>query len=238
MVGGESLVIRLGWCTLIKNRFAIGAERSIVEALRPHPGQEVTGAIFSTYSVDLVAVLAILLGLSSIDATEVEADATDLHRALFRVGKRMLILCQRGRVRSPRSYRRARILAALDRTLVEVPFDERNRSWHAKLALVAYKSKVVAQTADITEWRLWLGSRNLTRSTDLDFGLMMVGYSSPNGGKAEHGGDIPGLSSALVSILGSGGHRVRDVLATMLALPRQAQPRHTVPTLPCLVNQI
>ena len=51
----------------MNNGFSIGAERSIVDSLRPRPGQEVIGAVFSTYSLDLVALLAVLLGLSGID---------------------------------------------------------------------------------------------------------------------------------------------------------------------------
>ena len=188
----------------MNNRFSIDAERSIVDALRPRPEQQVVGAIFSTYSLDLVALLGMLLGLSGIDCTEVDADPTDLHRSLFRLGKRIVVLCQRGRIRSPESYRRARILSALDRTVVEVPFDERRRSWHAKLALVAYKSTGVAQEA-VTEWRFWLGSRNLTRSNDLDFGLMLVGTPSRNPKMSNKDAFIPGLTSALATLLSSGG---------------------------------
>jgi hypothetical protein len=192
----------------MKNHFSIEAERSIVEALRPQPGQEVVGAIFSTYSLDLLALLGVVLGLSGIDCTEVDADPIDLHRSLFRLNKRIVVLCQRGRIRSPGSYRRARILSALDRTIVEVPFDERRRSWHAKLALVAYTAKDSMGKEMATEWRFWMGSRNLTRSTDLDLGLMLVGHPTSQGKPAA----IPGFRSALATLLRCGGNRVRNIL--------------------------
>ena len=49
----------------------------------------------------------------------------------------------------------------------------RNRqSWHPKLALVGYESP-----SNERSWRLWIGSRNLTRSRDLDLGLVVDGES-------------------------------------------------------------
>ena len=46
----------------------------------------------------------------------------------------------------------------------------RSCSWHPKVALVCYLDESGAH-----EWRFWIGSRNLTGSTDLDAGLLIIG---------------------------------------------------------------
>src|ERR1700748_159183 len=132
--------------------FSVEHERSLVEALRPRSDQSVLAAVFSTYSLDLLALLSAVLGLSGLDCSEMDADPIDLNRSLFMLNKKVLVLCQLGRIRAPKTAWRARVLSMLDRTIVEVPFDERQRSWHAKLALVAYGRKSGPRVA--TEWRL------------------------------------------------------------------------------------
>ena len=56
----------------------------------------------------------------------------------------------------------------LDQFVVEKGYDEDRESWHPKLALVGYESASGDRC-----WRLWIGSRNLTRSRDLDLGLVI-----------------------------------------------------------------
>ncbi|WP_157063881.1 hypothetical protein [Methylobacterium tarhaniae] len=74
-------------------------------------------------------------------------------------------MVQRGRIARPSKLP---VLAGiLDQFVVGIPYDEEHRSWHPKAALVRYASDRG------TMWRLWLGSRNLTRSTDLDAGLLL-----------------------------------------------------------------
>lgn len=209
----DTTPVGLGWCQMSAD-FAVKAEHSIVEALRPRPDQRVLAAVFSTYSLDLVALLSALLGLSGLDCTEFDADPVDLNRSLFRFNKKVIVLCQRGRIRCPKSVTRARTLSALDRTVVEIPFDERKKSWHAKLALVAYGEKTTAR--EPAEWRLWIGSRNLTQSNDLDIGLMLVGTPAKNG-EAKEGSRIPGLVTSVMELLRPGGERVRHVLSLLTA---------------------
>jgi hypothetical protein len=63
--------------------------------------------------------------------------------------------------------------------------DENVSSWHPKVALVRYQS-----TEDMTDyqWRVWIGSRNLTRALNWDSGLILVSRSD---GKGRH---IEGLA--------------------------------------------
>src|SRR5262249_9348173 len=58
-----------------------------------------------------------------------------------------------------------------------VNLDERESSWHPKLAL----AKQYAEDNKATQWRLWIGSRNLTRDLSWDIGLALVGQPGGQG---------------------------------------------------------
>jgi len=166
-------------------------EFSLVDALRPTSGQQVCGMVISTFSLDLIALLALMRGLGGVEAeSDSENLAGDL-RAIFRLMPRVLVICQRGRVKPPSIIGRARRLALID-SVREVGFDERAASWHAKFVLTAYSG------AEGPEWRLWLGSRNLSRSTDLDYGILLLATPSAHGKKAK---PVPGLAAALGGLL-------------------------------------
>ena len=87
---------------------------------------------------------------------------------------RFRVVCQAGRVAVPTWGTSTLVLA--DHWIREVRHDGNKRSWHAKLALVRYKS-MEAPDSD-AEWRLWLGSRNLTRDTSWDSALTALGKIS------------------------------------------------------------
>jgi hypothetical protein len=78
--------------------------------------------------------------------------------------------------------------AVLDQFIREINLDERQQSWHPKLALVRFASG---------DWRLWLGSRNLITAVNRDFGLLLTSTDDP---KALNAAAIPGV--------GELGHRL------------------------------
>lgn len=171
---------------------------AVLDALAPEPGWETDLALFSSYSVDLVAVAAIIVALAGEGEDHEQLREASLARACFRMRDRFRVVCQAGRVATPGSG--AATLVIADRWIREVRLDENERSWHAKLALVRYRS--MATAANEFEWRLWVGSRNLTRDISWDSALTALGK----------------VSAATDSIDGSVA-RIGAVLAEKASLP-------------------
>lgn len=138
---------------------------SIFGALRPGSGQSVSRAVVATYSLDLVALLGLVLTLGGDAEAEFENSPLGLVKAFDGVRGRLRVLHQVGRIIAPRAHRS--ILPLLDTMVRAIPANERHQSWHPKVALVRYDG-------DPVQWRFWIGSRNLTGSRDLDAGLLLV----------------------------------------------------------------
>lgn len=106
----------------------------------------------------------------------------DFANAVDQLAGRIRLLVQSGRLIAP--TKTPRIMTILDRYVREIQLDESIASWHPKAALV----KHVRDEGNGTEWRLWIGSRNLTRDLAWDVGLTLVGrLEGP-------GADIVGLT--------------------------------------------
>ena len=148
---------------------------AVLDALAPEPGWETDLALFSSYSVDLVAVAAIVVALAGEGDDHERLRKAPLARACERMRDRFRVVCQAGRVAVPTSEASTMLVLA-DRWIREVRHDGNERSWHAKLALVRYRSMEAPDSA--AEWRLWLGSRNLTRDTSWDSALTALGKIS------------------------------------------------------------
>ena len=146
-----------------------------LDELRPERGETVRLALFATYSVDLSAIAAMLLALIGRNNDKGSGAAIDFAEAVDQLRDRVRIIIQRGRIARPIAL--PRVAGILDQFVVEQPHDERVRSWHPKIALVAYGSPKGS-----TRWRLWVGSRNLTRSQDLEVGILLDGH--PKRGKS------------------------------------------------------
>ena len=160
---------------------------SIFGALKPGGDQTVTRAIVTTYSLDLVAMLGLVLSLGGDAEIEFENSPLGLVKAFERMRGRLVVLHQLGRVVAPGKHRS--ILPLLDTMIHAIPADERQASWHPKVALVRYEG------IKNIEWRFWIGSRNLTGSTDLDAGLLLV---STNDRSARAIPDIADLAEELL----------------------------------------
>lgn len=138
---------------------------SVFGALRPDAGQSVSRAIVATYSLDLVALLGLVLVLGGDAEAEFENSPLGLVKAFDGMRGRLRVLHQVGRIIAPRAHRS--ILPLLDTMVEAIPTNERRQSWHPKVALVRYDG-------DPVQWRFWIGSRNLTGSRDLDAGLLLA----------------------------------------------------------------
>lgn len=151
------------------------ANVSYLDAIRPEPAWQTEYALLASYSADLVALVAALLALAGLDDDRGSGSKVDFANAVDQLGGRIRLVVQAGRLVAP--TKTPRILTILDRYVREVQLDESTASWHPKAAL----AKHVQQQGEETEWRLWIGSRNLTRDLAWDTGLTLIGRSEGSG---------------------------------------------------------
>lgn len=157
---------------------------SFTDVLRPPEGWQVDHAILTTYSADLVVVATALLALTGSDLDYRRTGSrVELVKAIESLGGRVRVLAQANRVAIPRKA--CSILKLMDNFVRVVPTDENTRSWHPKIALVRYHRK---DDPTDRQWRVWIGSRNLTHAMNLDAGLVLT--SRADG----HGQTVSGLS--------------------------------------------
>lgn len=154
---------------------------SFSEVLLPEPGWRVDHAVLATYSADLVVLVSALISLSGREL-DLHAKGTraELVNAMSSLRGRVRILAQAGRVSLPSTPRA--ILGLLDEFLEEIKTNEEFQSWHPKAALIRYVCD--ARPGDF-QWRVWIGSRNLTRATNWESGLVMVSRGDGKGRKID-----------------------------------------------------
>ena len=160
-----------------------------LDELRPERGETVRLALFATYSVDLSAIAAMLLALIGRNNEKGSGAAIDFAEAVDQLRDRVRIVIQRGRIARPVAL--PKVAGILDQFVVEQTHDERVGSWHPKIALVAYDVP-----KGQTRWKLWIGSRNLTRSQDLEVGVLLDGHAKGGKGRMRLEG-IGGLGASL-----------------------------------------
>lgn len=157
--------------------FTSGQPHSIFDAFRPGAGQTVSRAVAATYSLDLVALLGLVLVLGGDDGAGFDASPLGLADAFRKVSGRLMVLHQGGRLNAPGAQ--SALLPLLDTMVQAVGSGEADGSWHPKVVLVRYASQAGPKGGAGAEWRLWIGSRNLTGTTDLDAGLLLVSGAAP-----------------------------------------------------------
>ena len=183
--------------------------QAYLDALRPSAGTAVKSAILTSYSADLQSIVAALLALAGRDNDAGSGNKTDLAEAVEQLRGKVRILIQRGRLARPK--RVPPIAAILDQFIREVDFDEREHSWHPKVALVCLANGEASPV-----WRMWLGSRNLTTAINRDFGVLLTSTADQ---KSANAAPVPGLSeladrlAAHAGLQGLSPARTRTALA-------------------------
>ncbi|MCB0197015.1 MAG: hypothetical protein KDJ65_34020 [Anaerolineae bacterium] len=200
---------------------------SYLDALRPEPGWKVERAILATYSADLIAVVASLLALAGLDDDRGSGSKVDFANAYEQLRDRVKILVQAGRLAWP--GKKIPVLAILDRFIQEVTTDEEKSSWHPKAALV----KLIDEDNRDTAWRLWVGSRNLTRSLDWDAGLILTGCV---GGTGQSIPGIADLAAGLADLAGLRNFSKNEVRQEIEHLQWQSPPGTHIQALQLLTH--
>ena len=150
---------------------------SFTDLLRPPEGWRTENAILATYSADLAVIVTALLALTGCDLDHRRTGSrVELVKAIEALRGRVRILAQANRVAVPKAPRP--ILKLLDQFLHSVETNENERSWHPKIALVRYH-----RIEDVTDrqWRVWLGSRNLTNAMNWDAGMVLTSRADGRG---------------------------------------------------------
>ena len=146
----------------------------LLQQLQPEPGWAIERAVVASYSADLRVVAAAMLALCGAGQDPELANRVRFAQALHRLRGKVAFVVQRGRIHQP--HRLNRISTLLDRFLFEADCNEGQggRSWHPKFVVSQWKNRNKE-----TSWRLWLGSRNLTRDLSRDVGLLLTPGDQP-----------------------------------------------------------
>ena len=144
--------------------------QSFLDQLRPERGWSVRVALLTAYSADPITIGATLLAMTGRNTESGSGNAADFAESVESMRGRLRVIVQRGRLLLPETL--PRIAGVLDQFVMQQDYDEGQESWHPKLALIGYENPLKER-----RWRLWIGSRNLTRSRDLDLGLVIDGES-------------------------------------------------------------
>lgn len=144
----------------------------LTDALTPPPGYRFDTGIATTYSLDLVTLLALPLHLSWLASGEENSQQIEpirLIEALRRTADRLTVFCERGRMLVPRMP--SPLLALLEAMVHEVKAPH-GGAFHPKVWLLRFVS--ADQDAQI-QLRLLVMSRNLTDDASWDLTLQMDG---------------------------------------------------------------
>jgi hypothetical protein len=159
---------------------------SFTESLNPPDGWRTDCAILSTYSADLIVVVTTLLALSGCDLDSRRTGSrVELVKAVEALRGRVRVVAQAGRLTIPGTLRP--ILKLLDKFVRTIDADENVNSWHPKMALVRYCN---VEDATDHQWRVWLGSRNLTRALNWETGLVLASRSDGKGRRVAGMADV------------------------------------------------
>jgi hypothetical protein len=155
--------------------------QAFLELLRPPKLATTRWALFAAYSADPIVLGGALLNLHARGRDNAGGNKSDFAGAVEALRSRVRFVVQRGRIHC--GPKLPKIAAVLDQFVVEIPYRESSNSWHPKAALICYEAEKSQRF-----WRLWVGSRNLTTSRDLDLGLVLDGESRRRKGSQVIGG--------------------------------------------------
>lgn len=139
---------------------------NFLDLLRPPSGYRLDTAAGTTYSMDFVALTAMLLAF--VDAeTETETDRlnqVEVLRAITRLARRVRVFVDRGHISGTEARRHGKLSSLFDRIVREVTFDQ--GCFHPKVWVARYEPKASAQALGQKPIvRIVCASRNLTTSS-------------------------------------------------------------------------
>ena len=161
--------------------FVASNRREWTALVRPPAGYRVDAVLGTTFSLDFVALTALLLGLLDQDTDERSwRDDGRLLQALTRLGERVRVLVNRARIPEPRLP--GRLLTLYDRILAEIHLPD--ASFHPKVWVMKYVPRGGASD-DRPIYRALFTSRNATEHSAWELAAVLEGQHDKDAGKAE-----------------------------------------------------
>ena len=156
-----------------------GRRRLFLDTLRPPDGYQLSRAVGTTFSLDLMALLSVPLAFTFRDAQDGEgqlaAEPLSLLESARRYASRIVVFSQGGYTGVPRAVQPA--LAFIEESVVAVfPPGRRERGaiFHPKVWVLRYEPREGAEDRTV-RYRLVTQSRNLTFDSSWDVSLVLDG---------------------------------------------------------------
>ncbi len=147
------------------------SRKLLLETLAPPPEHRLDWAVGTTYSLDLIALLAAPVAFAFSDWQDRQGNPVleplSLLKATRQYAHRILLFCQAGRIHVPRSYQP--LLVNLEGSIAEA-FAPRGGSFHSKIWFLRY----LGPDATVT-YRMLCLSRNMTFDRSWDTMLCLEG---------------------------------------------------------------
>jgi hypothetical protein len=200
----------------------------LLDALRPPADYQLDRAIGTTYSLDLISLLAAPLGFALLDREGADgrlvADPIALLEAVRRNADRIDVFCQAGKIAIPRQHRS--IFGYLESSVHEVVAPNREAIFHPKVWVIRYR-----HAGGRLMYRMLCLSRNLTLDSSWDTVLQLDGERGP---QAAIDPRLPGFVERLPELAVRNGmpedrraaiHKLADELRTITFKPPEAFDR-------------
>ncbi|QYD69023.1 phospholipase D family protein [Paraburkholderia edwinii] len=146
----------------------------LTDALTPPDGYRFDCGVATTYSLDLITLLTLPLHLARRDTEDVSPDRPDplpVLEALRRMGDRLTVFCQRGRLQIPR---KANALLGLLESMVHEAQAPHGGVFHPKVWLLRFEPGD-ANHGEAAMLRMLVLTRNLTDDRSWDLSLWLEG---------------------------------------------------------------
>ena len=143
-----------------------------LDQLRPPEGYRLDRAIATTFSLDLLSLLAAPISMvlsQSENGYDILRDPIAVHEALRQTTNRLAVFCQQGHIAAPTQD--TRLFSLLEHVVVEVRPPHRKGVFHPKTWVLRFESKYKPVL-----YRVMCLSRNLTFDRSWDTVLTLEGY--------------------------------------------------------------
>lgn len=152
--------------------FELNNRKTLLELVAPPPGYIFERGIVTTYSLDLYAVMGILLALQNYDPEASNESGPDIIRSLTHIINKgnLIILCNKGQISCGRSLKLMRLL---DNIVCNIHLGD--GSFHPKVWILKYKPSVNIRGHSKDVYKFICTSKNLTNSGYLEISYAVEG---------------------------------------------------------------
>lgn len=198
--------------------FRTDDRQSVCDALLPPEGYKVDCAVATTYSLDFIALTAIVAAIADCSLSDAdEWSGPEVARAILGLKRRVVVYVNQGSVHPGRVTKARRLSCLYDRFVV--PVSTQGVAFHPKMWLVKYAPKSGKLPA---RYRLICSSRNITTANTWECGVVLEGTQRGRPGAV--GPSVARFISTVVRQSRRGDHAVARMLARDVAKVRFESP--------------